>query len=147
MNKYSYLSRGIKPGSVFTYVGEAYECTRCEKREFCHGALSIGFTYRIVKTTGGESIYCMLRGDEIVPYEVSPEPLVLLASSGRAKEGAVMEIRLDDALCRMECEKIWDCPILFNMLIANRRVRVLKKLGSFDCPKKKLVLIKAEILE
>jgi len=147
MKKYSYLSKGIKPGSTFTYIGEAYECTKCENRKLCHGALSIGLTYRVLEATGGESIYCTLRGGEVIPYEVSLEPLVLLAPLGRVKEGAIMELHSEDIFCGMKCEKIEGCPILFNVLIANRKIRVLEKLGLFDCPEKKLILIRAEILD
>ncbi|MBO3799570.1 MAG: UPF0179 family protein [Candidatus Brockarchaeota archaeon] len=147
MTKYVYLSRGIKPGKVFTYMGEAYECMQCSNRRRCHGALSIGFVYRIERTTDGEGVYCILRGDEVVPYEASLEPLILLAPSGKAKEGASMELKLDDAFCKTDCERIGECPILFNILIAGRRVKVLEKLGSFDCPERKLVLIRAEILD
>lgn len=147
MTRYVYLSRGIRPGSVFTYMGEAYDCMQCSNRKRCHSALSVGFAYRIEKTTGGEGIYCILRGDEVVPYEASLEPMVLLAPSGKVKEGAVMELKLDDAFCKTDCERIGECPILFNVLIANRRVKVLKKLGGFDCPERKLVLIRAEILD
>lgn len=137
----------MKTGSLFTYTGEAYECTRCSSRKLCHSALSIGLTYKIVKMTGGEGIYCMLRGDEAVPYEVSLEPIVLVASSGRIREGAVTELNLDDSLCKTDCGMVEECPILFNALIANRRVRVIEVIGTFNCPERKLVLIKAEILE
>ncbi|MEM3712283.1 MAG: UPF0179 family protein [Thermoproteota archaeon] len=147
MSKYSYLSRGIKPGSVFTYLGETYECMQCSNRRLCHNALNIGFSYRVLKMTEGEGVYCMLRGEEVFPYEVSIEPIVLLAPRGRARESAVMELKLDDAFCRMNCERVEECPILFNMLVANRKVRVLEKLGDFNCPEKKLSLIRVEILD
>jgi len=146
MSKYSYLNPRVKPGDVFTYIGEAYECTKCSNRKQCHSALNAGLKYRVVKTTRGERIYCMLRGEEIVPYEVSVEPIVLLAPLGRFKEGVIMKLNLDDAFCKRDCEKIEDCPILFNTLVANRKIRVLEKLKDFDCPERKLVLIKAEIL-
>ncbi|MCS7138806.1 MAG: UPF0179 family protein [Crenarchaeota archaeon] len=132
---------------MFTYIGEAYECTKCSNRRLCHSTLITGLSYRVVKMTGGESIYCMIRGEEVFPYEVSLEPLVLLATKGKAKEGAVMELKLDDAFCKMNCERLGECPILFNMLLVNRRARVLERLGDFDCPEKNLSLIRVEILD
>ncbi|MEM1554384.1 MAG: UPF0179 family protein [Thermoproteota archaeon] len=147
MNKYSYLSRGIKPGSVFTYLGETFECTQCSNRKVCHNTLNIGFSYRILKMTEGESVYCMLRGEKVFLYEVSPEPIVLLAPRGRVKEGAIMEIKLDDAFCKTDCERLGECPVLFNVLIADRKVRVLERLEDFNCSEKKLSLVRVEILD
>jgi hypothetical protein len=37
--------------------------------------------------------------------------------------------------------------VVFNMLVSNRRVRILEKLGVFNCPEEELVLVKAEIVE
>jgi uncharacterized protein (UPF0179 family) len=145
MNKYSYLSRGVKPGSVFTYVGEAQECVQCERKVLCHGTLSSGFSYKVVRMTNGESIYCILRGEEVFPYEIALEPLILLAPKGRVKEGAVME--LGDDFCKTYCGKVWECPVSLNRLVANRRVRVLEKLGAFDCPREELILIRVEVME
>lgn len=146
MSRYSYLDAGVKPGHVFTYTGEAYECEKCENREKCHRSLSIGFTYRVVRRTEGVSIYCLLRGSEIVPYEIALEPLVLLTPSGKAKTGAVIDPN-PEAFCKPGCSRIGECPVLFNMLTAGRRIRVLEKIGGFNCPEKNLVLFKAEILD
>ncbi len=142
--KYGYLDPRIARGSVFMYMGEAHECEACGNREKCHGSLDIGFSYRIIGKTGGEKIYCALRGSEVVPFEIAPEPLLLLAP-GRVKEGAVMKLK--NSFCKAGCSSILECPVLINTLAANRRIRVLKKLGVFNCPVEKLVLIKAEVLE
>jgi uncharacterized protein (UPF0179 family) len=144
LSKYSYLDAEVKPGYVFTYTGEAYECEKCENRSRCHGSLNIGFTYRVVKRTDGVRIYCVLRGSEIAPYEIALEPLVLLAPSGKVKTGAVMELD-PDVFCKSGCSRIGDCPVVFNKLVAGRRVRILEKVGGFNCPEKNLVLVKAEI--
>lgn len=146
MGKYSYLEAEVKPGHVFTYIGEAYECEKCENRNRCHGSLNIGFTYRVVRRTEGVSIYCILRGSEIAPYEIALEPFILLAPSGKVKAGAVMEPN-PEAFCKPGCSRIGECPVLFNMLAAGRRVRVLEKIGDFNCPEKNLVLFKAEMLD
>lgn len=146
LGKYSYLDTGMKPGHVFTYTGEAYECENCENRNRCHRSLNIGFTYRVVRRTEGESIYCVLRGSEIAPYEIALEPLILLAPSRSVKTGAVMEFSLD-TFCKSGCSRIGECPVLFNKLAAGRRVRILEKLGGFNCPEEKLALVKAEILD
>lgn len=144
MGKYSYWDPKMARGSVFTYIGEVYECEGCGSREECHGALNRGFSYRIVRKTGGEKIYCTLRGGEVAPFEITVEPLTLLAP-WRVKEGAVM--KLENSFCKTGCNRISDCPVLLNALVANRRIRVLEKLGAFDCPFEKLILIKAEVLE
>ncbi|MEM2929944.1 MAG: UPF0179 family protein [Thermoproteota archaeon] len=144
MGKYSYWDPKIGRGSFFTYLGETYECEACVNRAKCHGSLSMGFSYRIVRETGGEKIHCTLRGGEVAPFEITVEPLTLLAP-WRVKEGAVT--RLENSFCKTGCSRISDCPILLNMLVANRRVRVVKKLGAFDCPVEKLILVEAEVLE
>ncbi|MCX8184104.1 MAG: UPF0179 family protein [Crenarchaeota archaeon] len=144
MGKYSYLDPSAKKGFAFTYMGEAYECEECAARERCHGSLTVGFSYRILRKTGGEKVYCLLRGGEAAPFEIDMEPLILLAP-GRVKEGAVTII--ENSFCRAGCSRILECPVVFNMLVSNRRLRVLEKLGAFDCPEKRLILVKAEIVE
>lgn len=147
MGKYSYLSAGLGSGDVFTYLGETYECEKCESRKRCHGDLIKDLVYRIIAKTGGDSLYRVLRDSEIVPYEIAIEPVILLVPPGRMKEGAVMELSVKESLCKAECSKIIECPILYNMLVANRKIRVLEKLGSFECPNKNLILIRAEVLD
>lgn len=144
MGIYSYLDPSARKGMVFTYMGEAYECEECAARERCHGSLATGFSYRVVRKTGGEKVYCRLRGGEAAPFELSMEPLTLLAP-GRVKEGASTTIR--NSFCKAGCSRILECPVVFNTLVSNRRIRVVEKLGAFNCPGEKLVLVKAEIAE
>jgi uncharacterized protein (UPF0179 family) len=144
VGRYSYLDPTARSGLVFIYMGETRECEECGFREKCHGSLNTGFSYRVVRKTRGEKVYCMLRGCQAVPFEISLEPLTLLAP-GRVKEGAVT--RLKNSFCRAGCARIPDCPVVFNMLVSNRRVRILEKLGVFNCPEEELVLVKAEIVE
>jgi uncharacterized protein (UPF0179 family) len=144
VGKYSYLDPAARSGLVFTYMGETQECEECRFREKCHGSLGTGFSYRVVGKTGGEKVYCTLRGCEAAPFEISLEPLILLAPS-RVKEGAVTRVK--NSFCRAGCARIPDCPVVFNMLVSNRRVRVLEKLGVFNCPEEELTLIKAEVVE
>jgi len=144
VGKYSYLDPSARKGFVFTYMGESYECEECYARDKCHGSLTIGFSYRIIGKTGGEKVYCKLRGGDAIPFEISMEPLTLLAP-GRVKEGGVTTLKSD--FCRNGCSRILECPVVFNMLVSNRRIRVLEKLGAYDCPGEKLILVKAEIVE
>lgn len=131
-------------GLVFTYLGETRECESCRVREKCHGSLSLGLSYRVVRRTDGEKVYCALRDNEVVPFEIVMEPLTLLAPS-RVKEGSVT--RVISSFCRAGCNRIPECPIVFNMLVSDLRVMVLEKLGKFECPGENLVLIKAEVVE
>lgn len=144
VGKYSYLDPRVPSGLVFTYLDETRECESCGAREKCHSSLSIGFSYRVVRKTGGEKIYCVLRGGEAVPFEIIIEPLILLAPS-RVKEGSVTRIK--NSFCRAGCSRITECPVVFNTSVSNRSVRVLEKLEPFDCPKENLILVKAEVVE
>ncbi|MGQ9478470.1 MAG: UPF0179 family protein [Thermoproteota archaeon] len=145
MGKYSYWVAEAESGDLFTYVGEADECRACGNRERCHGSLKVGLTYRIIMRTGGEKVYCGLRNCMLVPYEITPEPLTLLIPSSGAKEGAIIEVKT--SFCKKGCQRIEECPVFLNMLLTGTKVRVLKKIGSFDCPRSKLVLVSAELLD
>ncbi len=125
----SYLT--AKEGFKFVFTGPSPECLNCRFNYVCNGKLKVGQVYEVVKVHNIRN-RCPIN-EYVTTVEVKEATVDLALSRKVAVEG--MTLTYVKMVCeRTKCGNYPRCvPELIVMPV---KVKVLKVLGSVDCPKK-----------
>lgn len=96
-----------KEGQIFTYLGEAEECSGCKLNKICQD-LVMGRRYKV--TAVREKVHeCPIHeGGKVTVVEVEEVPLEVSIPSRKALEGAL--VKLDEEECPLTwCPDHWLC--------------------------------------